>query len=81
MEEGTELLRRLRKAWGLDLPAAASTTTSSGGSHSHQDDPGPLPMFTSCEWLGGGVSRAPAGTGQAAAAALCPPAVVGSPGI
>ena len=42
MEEGTELLRRLRKAWGLDLP--------SGGAHVEHavHEEGPLPMFTSC---------------------------------
>ncbi|EFN55045.1 hypothetical protein CHLNCDRAFT_24040 [Chlorella variabilis] len=38
MEEGTELLQRLRHAWGLDLPAEGS-----GGAGA-----GPLPMFTSC---------------------------------
>jgi hypothetical protein len=56
MEEGTELLRRLRKAWGLDLPAGASSSSSdasTSSSHAHHDDPGPLPMFTSCEWMGG----------------------------
>ena len=41
MEEGTELLNRLKAAWGL-LEAPAE------GSHGHGHAPGPLPMFTSC---------------------------------
>ncbi|PSC71155.1 ferredoxin [Micractinium conductrix] len=62
MEEGTELLGRLRTAWGLEPPAAAdddssSSSASSAGRQGHQDEaagrghhqgPGPLPMFTSC---------------------------------
>ena len=37
MEEGTELLARLRQAWGLEE-----------GGPTGQHAPGPLPMFTSC---------------------------------
>ncbi|KAL4452172.1 hypothetical protein ABPG75_007834 [Micractinium tetrahymenae] len=54
MEEGTELLRRLRKAWGLELPAASGGAAHSAGGeaashgHEHSHEPGPLPMFTSC---------------------------------
>ncbi|GAB4819092.1 hypothetical protein N2152v2_006138 [Parachlorella kessleri] len=43
MEEGTELLKRLRKKWGLELPAEPA-----GEGHSHAHEEGPLPMFTSC---------------------------------
>ncbi|PRW56960.1 ferredoxin [Chlorella sorokiniana] len=42
MEEGTELLSRLRRAWGLDQGA------DSGHSGHDSHAPGPLPMFTSC---------------------------------
>ena len=42
MEEGTELLARLRHAWGLDQGA----DSGHNGHSSHA--PGPLPMFTSC---------------------------------
>lgn len=63
MEEGTELLQRLRHAWGLDLPAEGSGGAGAGGGRSagaqeeqqgqgqgrgHHSAPGPLPMFTSC---------------------------------
>ena len=42
MEEGTELLARLRRAWGLDQGADSGHSGHSGHA------PGPLPMFTSC---------------------------------
>lgn len=40
MEEGTELLERLKAAWGLLPPPEEG--------HGHGHAPGPLPMFTSC---------------------------------
>lgn len=51
MEEGTELLRRLRRAWGLELPAAGGAAEHrKAAPHGHEGShaPGPLPMFTSC---------------------------------
>ena len=39
MEEGTELLARLRHAWGLEAASG-----DAAGAHA----PGPLPLFTSC---------------------------------
>ena len=45
--QGSELLRRLRKAWGLELPAEpAAHEEGEHGGHAHEE--GPLPMFTSC---------------------------------
>jgi len=45
MEEGTELLARLRRAWGLDQGGHSG---HSGHSEHSSHAPGPLPMFTSC---------------------------------
>ena len=45
MEEGTELLGRLRAAWGLDTPPPSA---GPAGEHNGHHGPGPLPMFTSC---------------------------------
>lgn len=44
MEEGTELLGRLKHAWGLDGGGAGGEGGEAGGHHA----PGPLPLFTSC---------------------------------
>ena len=45
MEEGTELLKRLRKAWGLDQsPPGGDAEHAEHAAH----EEGPLPMFTSC---------------------------------
>jgi iron-only hydrogenase group A len=45
MEEGTELLQRLKAACGLADDSAATVEAASAKDNSH---PGPLPMFTSC---------------------------------
>lgn len=54
MEEGTELLGRLKYAWGLDAPAHGAANDTASGEAGHGEAghghgaPGVLPMFTSC---------------------------------
>ena len=55
MEEGSELLRRLRQAWGLQLPAGAAATgeRAGAGAEAHAGDlglgsPGSWQKFSVC---------------------------------